>query len=272
MNASKDYIIEDIEYKKNSVKISFKSFSIEISCDDYLNDYFYKGKRLTEEEIKRYKEEEKILVVKKYIERLLSTRQYFTSQIEDKIKSKFSLDDDKIKKLISIYINNNMLDDKRLTYDLVSSLYYKRYSRELIEDKIRQYHVKIDDDIEEFISQTCKYDDEFFLEYITILDRKYNKFALSVKKNKIVKELLSNGFKISIAKSYVDKYYQNLSEEEKDYNLKYEKDKLDAEISHLMKIINGDDEFKKKNKIISRLLKKGYHYEDIIEALSKRDK
>ena len=251
--------IIEIQIKKKYVTLIFKSFKINISKNTYLENYFYVGKKLSQNDIDNLKDKEKEIVINNYLNNILNKYTYSYKQIKNKLKEKFKLSDEKIDELLNPYIESNLISNKNYCYTLIDSLYLKKFSKEYILDRINKEEIIIDDDISSYLEQTCIYNKEFFYNVINKLDLRFKSYPINKRKDKIIDYFYKHGFYNKEYKSNLNDFYLNKKENDDIYK-RLEKDyqKLNYQLKN-----KELSEFERKKKIISKLLQKGYSIQDI---------
>ena len=276
MRASEEKIIDkinDIIFKKNNVEVVLNFKKIKISRNFYTDNYLYKGKDLTLEDVQKLENEEKYFQVHSYLNRLLTNRNYFKKELVCKLQTKFkNLSNKQIDEIISEYDNNDLINEKDKAYQLIDTLYLKGYSKNYIESELKKNGVK-DEELAYYINQTCLYDDKFFNDIIVNIYRKYTSMLIKNRKDKTIKFFLMHGFSKNQFISCVDKFYNNVSiaELNEDKNkmkvkLKSDYHKIRTLLERRYKNINNDKEL--ENMCIKKLLTKGYSYDEIKEVIA----
>ena len=276
MRASEEKIIDkinDIIFKKNNVEVVLNFKKIKISRNFYTDNYLYKGKDLTLEDVQKLENEEKYFQVHSYLNRLLINRTYFKKELVCKLQTKFkNLSNKHIDEIISEYDKNNLINENDKAYQLVDTLYLKGYSKNYIETELKKNDVK-DEKITDYINQTCLYDDKFFNDIIVNIYRKDTSMLIKKRKDKTIKFFLMHGFSKNQFISCVDKFYNNVSiaELNEDKNkmkvkLKSDYHKIRTLLERRYKNINNDKEL--ENMCIKKLLTKGYSYDEIKEVIA----
>lgn len=255
--------IIEIKFKKKYVTLIFNSFKINISNTTYLENYYYVGKKISQSDIVNLKDKEKEININNYLNNILKKYTYSYKQIKIKLKEKYKLTDEKIEELLNPYVESNLISNKNYCFTLIDSLYLKKYSKEYILDRINKEEIIIDDDISSYLEQTCIYNKEFFFNVINKLDIRFKSYPINKRKDKIIDFFNKHGFYNKGYKSYLNDFYLN-KEENDDIYKRLQKDY--QKINYQLK--NKElSEFERKKKIISKLLQKGYSYQDINSIL-----
>lgn len=250
--------IIEIKFKKKYITIVFNSFKIDISKDTYLDNYFYVGKSLDKSEIDKLKEKEKQIKVNNYLNNILYRYSYSYKQIKIKLKQKYKLNDEVIDEVLKPYVDSNLISNKNYAYILIDSLYLKNYSKEYILDRINKEEIIVGSDIISYIEQTCIYNKEFFFNIISKLDLRFKSYPINKRKDKIIDYFYKHGFFNQEYKSFLNDFYLNKKDD--DIYKKIEKDYIKINNQLINKQLS---EYERKNKIISKLLNKGYLIDDI---------
>ena len=165
--------------------------------------------------------------------------------------------DDLIQKCVANLIGLHYIDDALLANYIFTSCLSKHKGPKFLEQKLYTRGIS-KKDIENVLA---KYDND--LEYDIIeevidnLVEKYKEFPIKKQKQKISEKLIRDGFSSAVVYYYINK-------------LKLEFKNNDKLIDEIRKIIQKNIELEGKalkNKIITKLMYKGYEYSDIIKSL-----
>ncbi len=242
--------ILQIKYEKKGIKIIFENFKeLLLSENTFSNHYLYINKEITYKDYQDIvHEEQKNKELQKCIS-LLIKRQYSEFEITKKLKLKKITDED-INYFISYLKENDLINDEKYANDLF--FYYN--SKNIGKNKILYNLNKIGIDKKIILELNFDEDEELKKANSIILNLQ-NKFLdkSNLKRKQLVYNYLANnGFE----KQIIDQSMKNivyLPENE-------EKETLKREIIRL-KVYNYD-----KEKIIHKLLLKGYEYKLIKEV------
>lgn len=246
-------IISDIKKKKLSFIIFFDNGKeLELSEETYTDYYFYVGKEVTDSGLLELESKENLVRFKKYCVSLLMKKDYSIRQIVDKLKLK-KLDDFQIGLVVDYLKDIHLLDDKKYYENLIFSLENKGYGYYYIVNKLDGcFYYEYNESLEK--ERVCL--------VLPNLIKKYSLlYSLAKMKNSIYNSLVSMGYKNEVIK-------YGLSQIIDSEFLDSDKIKLQQEFLKMTYKLSKNEIFNKKDKIISKLLMRGYSYNDIIELVN----
>ena len=247
-----------ISVSKQIVNIYFKNNKISVPLSIYLSSYFYKGKTLKDEEIAKLKEYEECLDLIKYSKSILSRHAYSEYIMREKLYARKANN-----KQIDLVINElkkiELINDKKLTSDLIELYIHKGYGSNKIKNMLISKGLKTDNlEIFNSFSDEC----EMAYAHLEKLEKKYAKYSTKEKRKHVNNALIGLGFDKEIALKVSNAI--NMNDEETELNL-LEKDYLKSFNKWQRKYCD----YQLKNKVINSLLIKGYNLNTINEIWRK---
>lgn len=249
-------VIKKIKINKNNVVVVFSNDNkIKISKDLYSSLYLYEGKSLTKKEIDKIYKDNSIDEYYLYALKLIAKKQYFKNKIKEKIKVKFNdISLSSLNYVIDKLFKNHLLDDEKLKEDYLEYYSSLNYGENRIKDKLinlgYDFHLTneiVFDKEEEIVKGKNQ---------LIKLEKKYEKYNNKQKKNKIISSLLTLGFSLD----NINLIIKDLSNNSKEEELELLRKDLLKYYSSLIRRNNDNI----KDKLINKLLYKGYKYKDII--------
>lgn len=266
------YIIKDVVKKRGLVAVKINDEEILLTTSSYADRFLYPNKKLTREEYLNLLGEEKLIKTNKYLSTILSRNRYTIQEVKNKVKDKFNLDDKKIEALLKEYIESGILDDTSYAFDFIESGQLKGYSFDYLKYKLKQKGIADEifnkDDI--FKLKTNDYDS--LLNLIVKLNEKYANTSLKSRKEKMINYCLQHGYYYEQVKSCMDEFYSSDLFDLKS-NIESEKIFLNKKIVEFYNSLKnkGYSDKELKNKIITKLINKGFKYSDIIQEIEKEN-
>lgn len=250
--------ITKIKILKNKVNLSFDNANkLSIDKEVFTNFYLYEGKELTKDEYKSILELNDTNKLLQYALKLRSKSIYSEYKLREKLylkeASKRSVD-----KVIKILKGYDLIDDKAYASDLVEYYNSLNYGENKIKTKLSEKGIfkETIDKMKFPISIEKKKANNIFPK----LERKYDKYNASQKKQHIYNAYLQEGFSKDIASEMTSKIKEpNKSDELTKLKTDYLKTKTRLERKYKGKEL--------KQKILSSLLTKGYKMNDILKVL-----
>lgn len=259
-NENTGNLITAIKVAKNSVKITLSnSDTLVVSHDDYVSNYYFVGKELTNKEIETLKSSMQDKAVYDYAYKLLANGRYTEYKLREKLKFKT-----KNKELIDRVINKlkdiHLIDDISYIEDFVEQETSKHYGHKKI---INDLLIKgISKESLQDIPVNPSVERENALYWLKIGENKYAKYNSNKKKSLFYNFLISKGFSNEIAKEVTNKL--SATSEKENFTLcknDYKKAK-----NRLIKKYQGRE---LKEKTIASLLSKGYSMKEIIKVMEE---
>lgn len=250
--------ITKIKILKNKVNISFDNANkLSIDKEVFTNFYLYEGKELTKDEYKTILELNDTNKLLQYALKLRSKAIYSEYKLREKLYSK-EASKRSVDKVIKILKGYDLIDDKAYAFDLVEYYNSLNYGENKIKTKLSEKGIfkETIDKMKFPISIEKKKANNIFPK----LERKYDKYNTSQKKQHIYNAYLQEGFSKDIASEMTSKI--------KEPNQKDELDKLKSDYLKTKTRLERKYKGKElKQKILSSLLTKGYKMNDILKVL-----
>ena len=247
------YKIEDSYLKNKECHLLINNEEYIITISDYTEYLFYKGKEITLKDIELISSLAKEFAYKKYLSRILANKRYTIYEISNKLKKKFLLSKKDIDKLLDSYINSKILDDKAYAIDYIESNSHK-YGRKRLLSELKKKGIS--ENILNSQEILNSIDDTIDEEVIIKLEKRYRSLPFNKRCEKIKEILYKRGFitseinKIKIIDTAKNDSSLLIKEAKKCYNAIASK-KVDKE--------------KMKSLFTTKLLRKGFSYEEIIK-------
>ncbi len=237
--------ITAIKFNKKSIELSFDIFeSIKISEETYTNHYLFVNKEISKKEYELLIKEDKNVKLLKYTLNLFSSKIYTEKEIILKLKQK-KAQKKEIDKIIDYLKSNHLLDDEKYATEYKEYLETKKMGKNAIIYTLKSKGVA------QNILDLLVFNEEDELQkakcHIDILNKKYKDKSNKSKTQLIYQSLLRLGFDINLINDIIKEVELSLPNDE-EKNIK--KELLKANYRNL-------DE----QKIIKKLLYKGYNYE-----------
>lgn len=250
--------ITKIKILKNKVNLSFDNANkLSIDKEVFTNFYLYEGKELTKDEYKSILELNDTNKLLQYALKLRSKAIYSEYKLREKLYSK-EASKRSVDKVIKILKGYDLIDDKAYASDLVEYYNSLNYGENKIKTKLSEKGIfkETIDKMKFPISIEKKKANNIFPK----LERKYDKYNASQKKQHIYNAYLQEGFSKDIASEMTSKIKEpNKSDELTKLKTDYLKTKTRLERKYKGKEL--------KQKILSSLLTKGYKMNDILKVL-----
>ena len=255
--------IKKIKILKNKVVVSFENEKLELDKEVYPNFYLYEGKEIDKKEYNKIKEFNNVSSFLKYAMRIRSKAVYSEYQIREKLYKKEATKPE-VDKVISIMKGYDLIDDNAFIEDYVEYYNSLNYGKNKIINKLKDKGI-----FEERINKinfSISNERKKAKAILPRLEKKYDKYSFSQKKQHIYNAYVSNGFSNDIASEMVAliKEPVNNKEELKKLEKDYEKAYL--------RLSNKYQKKELKQKIMQALLSKGYRMNDVIRVLERKMK
>ena len=252
--------ITKIKILKNKVTVFLGKEKLELDKETSPNFYLYEGKELSKKELNQIKEFNNTAALLKYALRIRSKAIYSEYQIREKLYKKggSKKEVDSVVKQMKSY---DLIDDNAFISDYIDYFNSLNYGKNKILLKLSQKGI-FEERLAKLnfpISEEKKKANALFPK----LNKKYEKYNYSQKKDHIYKAYLDNGFDSDIASLMVSKVTPSSTKEENEKLKKdYEKAKL-----RLSRKYNGKE---LKQKITMSLIQKGYKINDIMKISERK--
>lgn len=247
-------IAEIVKDKKGISLVLENGERLLLDADIFSDFFLYPGKELEEEELRKIRKEIVLSEYCRYAESLLRKRSYSSYQIAEKLRYGKKLSEDQAEAVIAHLKKTHLLDDRRYAEDLLFSLENKGYGYLRIVKEGKKAGISF---------ENFDYDEEKELKKAeSLLPGLQKKFALSSAhkiKESILRSLLGYGFYESVASRAV----QSLSED----LILEDKEKLRRDYIRCTYRLSKEEKENQKQKIIDKLRRNGYRYNDIIDVM-----
>lgn len=255
--------IKKIKILKNKVVISFENEKLELDKEVYPNFYLYEGKDIDKKEYNKIKEFNNVSTYLRYAMKIRSKSIYTEYQVREKLYNK-GASKPEVDKVISIMKGYDLIDDKAFVEDYVEYYNSLNYGKNKIINKLKDKGI--------FDEKLSKINFPLSIErrkakaLLPKLEKKYDKYSFSQKKQHIYNSYISNGFDNSIASEMIGliKEPTNNKKEIKKLEKDYEKAYIRLSRKYTKKEL--------KQKILQSLLQKGYKMNDVISVLERKMK
>lgn len=262
------YTILEITPHDNYVVLLIDDKTYKISTNAYLEDYYYPDKVLSEEELNKIIEAESLYQVTSYVSKIINYKRYTYFELKEKISHIYDINEKEIYTVLSPYIQSGIINDKSYAIEYAETK-IESYSKQYILSKLKEKGIED----KYLFSQEMK---EIFERENDGIDFQIKKLNQS-KKNKPVNErkkyiysyLLSKGYSREPVKRKIETFYSSLSSEEKEKERENTSILLKKELHKCYNLLvtKKYDAKTIKSKLISKLLSKGFSYDEIISAI-----
>ena len=264
-------IIKDIRSTKKEISIDFSSFSLVIDSDTYLEGFYYPGKELSEEEIKKLESKVKTKSCRKYLHTILSRRMYTEKELDDKIKSKYKFSKEEREKIVSELKEYSLVDDESYARSFIEDKKENGYGEKYLLNELKKRGIN-ETLIKKFIKEGLFVTDKAILKaFVEKQDRILKNLTIEKKKEKIFSTLLRRGFERSEIKAELDNYFSSMSDEDKEKERKERADLLKKEAQKCYNSIQRKEKGKQKDTFYRRLLSLGFTYEEIRNIIEREE-
>jgi SOS response regulatory protein OraA/RecX len=254
-------VLREFNAKEEYVTLNFGDFKIKILPETYEEFKFSIGKEYKKETILECIAENKKNEIVRYGISKFAKKNYCSNEIKKKINKKFSDYPSKIiDEAIEILKLNNFIDDKFYVEQYLEYFNVGCYGKYYIINFFNSQ--KIDNKLIDQIEFNDEVEKEKANRYFELIKNKYVSNNFIKQKKKIYDNLLRRGFDVSLISELIDTLEIDEAREEKALIKSYlkEKNKMLSEKNHDEAITN---------KIISKLVSKGYSYEKIKDIIKK---
>lgn len=252
-------LIKKIKVLKNKVSISFDNGEkLSIDKEVYTNFYLYEGKEIDKKEYNEIISLNNSSKLLQYALKIRSKSLYSEYQMREKLYKKEASKKD-VDKVIKTLKNYDLIDDDAYAYDLMEYYNSLNYGKNKIIHKLSDKGI--------FSENINKLKFPISLEkkkannLLSKLEKKYEKYNASQKKQHIYNAYLQLGFDSDIATEMTGKI--------KETNNKEEFNKLKSDYNKVKTRLERKYKGKElKQKIIQNLMQKGYRLNDIIKLVN----
>ena len=266
------YIIKDVVQKRGLVAVKINDEEILLTTSSYADYFLYPNKKLTRDEYINLLNEERFIKTKKYLSTILSRNRYTIQEVKNKVRNKFNLDDKKIDLLLKEYIESGILDDTSYCFDFIENGQMKGYSFDYLKYKLKQKGIA-DDILNKDDILTLRINDyDSLLNLIVKLNEKNANVPLKSRKEKMTNYCLQHGYSYEQVKSCMEEFYSS-DLFDLNSNIESEKKLLNKKIVEFYNSLKnkGYSDKELRNKLITKLINKGFKYSDIIQEIEKEN-
>ena len=254
-----EYLLSKIVKKKNDYILTFDNdLELKMNEDIFTDYYFYVGKIFPQKDIDEITKRIARSKGYSYAYNLLMNKLYSSKNIYLKLVNIKKLTSHEVLLIIDELKVKKILDDRRYAEELVIELNDKGYGYERIVQTL------LDDGINSDVFEVC-YDRDLELEkatkHLKSLERKFNLLSLKKQKESIFNAYLRLGFKKDIINLVLSSRNQ--------YDLLGEYDNLKRDYLKITYRLSENEVKEQKQKIIEKLIRKGYQYKDIINVMEE---
>ena len=254
-------IIKKIKKLKSKVVITFvDSSKFEVDNSVFPNFYLYEGKDVSKKELSEIKSYNNVAKLTQYALKIRSKSLYSEFKMREKLYAKGATKGE-VDKVIKMLKHYDLIDDNALAEDLLEYYNSMNYGENKIKEKLKDKGI-----FEERIAKIkfpVSIEKKKAKNIFPSLEKKYDKYNDTQKKQHIYNAYLNAGFSGEIAKEMVDTLKPSNPKEEND-KLKKDFDKVYIRLAR---------KYQKKdlrNKVIQALLAKGYKMNDILKIVEKK--
>ena len=247
--------IVSIKYLKDKVVIKLKDETkINIPKEVFTSFYLFKGKILTDKDIKDIERETRVYELYKYARKISIKRVYSEHKMREKLYLKTTSTRD-VNEVINKLKKNGLINDKEFVLEYVQYANNKNIGKNKIKAKLIEKGVFSQEIDKIHFDEKLEY--KKANSYLDKLEVKYGKYNYQAKKDHAIKFLVSQGFDPSVAKEVASKLN---APKHKDELAKLKNDFSKAVRQYKSKY--SGREF--KDKVFQSLLRKGYKMNDVI--------
>ncbi|NLB48699.1 MAG: hypothetical protein GX813_02505 [Erysipelotrichia bacterium] len=256
--SGKDIVIRNIRVaKKHIILTFFNREKIQISKEAYLADYLYKGKTISETEIKKLLAITASSTLLSYALALLSKKPYTEAEIVEKLKKKGS-DEQSTALIIAKIKSSNLINDKLFTQNLVAYDSGRNYGKNKIIRRLKNRGIK--EEILNTLVFPLEDEQKKAEQLLPKLVNRYVSLAFKNQKRRVYQALIAHGFSHEIARQVSNCLKSDSKETER---AKLLKDYQILEKRYARKY-NG---YELRQRIFRFLVNKGYEYQDIKKVM-----
>lgn len=244
-----------IKFLKDKVVIRLKDETrIETAKEVFASFYIYKGKILTDKEIKDIYRENRVYDLYKYARKISTKRVYSEHKMREKLYLRTDNTMD-VNEVINKLKKAGLINDSEFVKEYVEYANNKNIGKNKIKAKLQEKGVFNEEINKIHFDEKLEY--KKAKTYLSKLDEKYDKYNYNAKKDKTTKYLVSQGFDLNVALSVASELNAPKHKDE----VKKLKPDFDKAIRQYKSKYSGR-EF--KDKVFQSLLRKGYKMSDII--------
>jgi len=247
--------ITSIKFLKDKVVVKLKDETrLEMSKEVYTSFYLFKGKILTEKEIKDINNQNRVYELYKYARKISSKRVYSEHKMREKLYLKTTNTID-VNEVINKLKKNGLINDSEFVKEYVEYANNKNIGKNKIKAKLQEKCVFNEEINKIHFDEKLEY--KKASSYIDKLEEKFSKYNYQAKKEHATKYLISQGFDLNVALDIA----LELKAPKHNDEVKKLKPEFDKAVCQYKTKYSGR-EF--KDKVFQSLLRKGYKMNDII--------
>ena len=254
-------VLKEISAKEEYVTLNFDSFKLKILPETYEEFRFCVGNECEKDTILECIAKNQKNEIVRYGINKFSKKNYCSNEIKNKINKKF--DDypkEIIEEAIEILKANHFIDDKSYVEQYLEYFTVGCYGKYYITNFFNSQK------IDQSIIDEIEYDDEVektkAQRYFGLIKNKYVSNNFAKQKKKMYENLLRRGFDVALISELLSTLEIDEAKEEKALIKSYFKEK-----NKILSKKENDDSI--TNKLISKLVAKGYSYGKILELIKK---
>lgn len=194
-------VISSVRYYKDKVVISFGKEKISIPNNIASDFYLYKGKELSNKDVKEIKDSSGRYNYLKYAYRLINKKAYTEYHLREKLYLKEATKAD-VDYVIKKLKDNHLIDDNNYIASFVEEASNRGYGKHKIIQKLNEkgiFVVNIEN-----LNFSEKDELAKAKKLLPSLERKYDRYSFNKKKEHVYIALVQKGFEISIAQEIGD--------------------------------------------------------------------
>ena len=254
--------IKNIKIYKDHVTLSFfKGEPLKISKEAFVSSYLYAGKEISNKEINKLMEITAMTTLLNYGLSLVSKKHYSEKEMLNKLLKKED-NYSAAKGVINKLKENDLLDDKAFMEDLIAWDNERHFGQNKIKKHLR------DKGIPETLINKASFsstnEKKKAKAILDKLEKKYEKYNYSSKKQHVYNALITQGYSIDVAKEVSNEIKQ--ADSKKEVTL-LNKDYQKARMRYAKKY----EGYQLQQKLYSYLINRGYKYQDIKKVLELED-
>ena len=254
-------VLKEISAKEEFITLIFNDFKLKILPETYEEFRFYVGNAYEKETILECIARNQKNEIVRYGINKFGKKNYCSNEIKKKINKKFDeYPKEIIEEAIDILKVNHFIDDKSYVEQYLEYFTVGCYGKYYITNFFNSQ--KIDQSIIDEIEFDEKIEKEKAQRYFELIKNKYVSNNFAKQKKKMYENLLRRGFDISLISELLSTLEIDEKKEEKALIKSYFKEKNKI-------LTKKDDDDSITNKIISKLVTRGYSYEKILELIKK---
>lgn len=239
--------ITDIHILKKKIVIYFDNEKIEINPNTFTEFNLYLNKLLSKVDIDKLLAFDSYTKDLNYALGLISKYAYTSSKLKKKLIAK-KIKDTNIKMIMRYLAEHELLDDFAFAVSYADTLIHRHKGKNFIKEKLHELGISEEDIIKVIQGLDVNAVSETLIKYIKKLDAQYSKKDIIDKKNKIINNLLRNGYSLSEINKALEKVKLTYVNYESAIKKDYQK----------FKRLYDDNK-----KIVNALRRKGYSYSKI---------